>query len=131
MYKKIIIVLIAILLASMFIGSVMIHGWHVETFTGEHTGYITAVERGGIFFKNNTVYLKTDPQSSQEDAYCVVDESLIPILKELSVSRERVTVSFNDYLIRGLDTCTTMMVLDESSNGVVGIITGIKSDEHK
>ena len=81
--ENIIIGFVAFIIAIIIIGIVFspliylgIHGWHTETARGEHTGYITATEKGGILFTRNSVYLKTDTQSSQEDKYCVLDEAV-------------------------------------------------------
>jgi len=80
-------------------------GWHKETADGEHTGYITSVERTGIFFKTFRAYLKTDPQSSQEDAYCVVDPQVYAQLEQLSEQKVQVTVSYFSWLISGMENC--------------------------
>jgi hypothetical protein len=62
--------------------------------SGEHTGYITAVEQSGLIWSTHTVYVKTDPQSSQEDAYCVTDPEVIKALKEKSITRELVILKY-------------------------------------
>jgi hypothetical protein len=61
-------------------------------FSGEHTGYITAVERGGLL-NIPTVYIKTDLESSQEDSYCLSD-NLYDQARALSKERVSVTVKF-------------------------------------
>lgn len=83
----------------------MVAGWHLQTSEGDHTGYITAVERTGIFFKTDTAYVKTDPQSSQEDAYCVVDPKVFDQLKAASQTKENVTVSFISWFAAGIKNC--------------------------
>lgn len=65
------------------------------TNAGEHTGYVTAVEQEGWLWKTWRVYVKTDVSSSQEDKYCVVDESLVSELKGKAKSRELVTVNYS------------------------------------
>lgn len=80
-------------------------GWHYETGRGEHTGYITAVERHGIFFKTNTVYLKTDTQSSQEDDYCVVDPEVFSKLQEYSTTKQHINVYFLSWFASGVTNC--------------------------
>ncbi len=62
--------------------------------SGQHTGYVTSVEQSGIIWKTWTVYIKTDPQSSQEDAYCVIDPSIITELQNASTNRNLVTISY-------------------------------------
>ncbi len=81
------------------------YGWHIQTSQGQHTGYITSVERSGIFFKTNTVYLKTDTQSSQEDAYCVIDPQVYSQLETLSQQKSHVTVNYINYLSKGISYC--------------------------
>lgn len=80
-------------------------GWHYETGRGEHTGYITAVETGGIFFKTSNAYLKTDTQSSQEDIYCVVDPTVLGKLKEFAKTKTFINVYYLDYIANGISTC--------------------------
>lgn len=110
------IVGITIIGVLFFIG-IEIVGLHIETNDGEHTGYITAVEKTGLVFKTYTAYVKTDSQSSQEDMYCVIDDSIIPTLKEKSEKREKVTVVFIDYFSAGISNCGSYNA---------GIITGLK-----
>jgi len=96
----------------------------IETFgipyqtvvNGTHTGTISAVETSGIIFKTVTVYVKTDPQSSQEDAYCLIDKSLIETLKGYEQAKTKVTIRYNSYLIKGYINC-------DSEPG--GIIIGV------
>lgn len=80
-------------------------GWHYETGRGEHTGYITAVERHGLIFKTNTVYLKTDTQSSQEDAYCVIDDEVYAQLQKLSTEKTHVNAYFFSWAVAGVTNC--------------------------
>ena len=65
------------------------------TNSGQHTGYVTAIEKEGIFWKTWRVYIKTDPQSSQEDKYCVEDESLISKLQKMQENRQLVTLDYS------------------------------------
>ena len=81
-------------------------GFHYETGRGEHTGYITAVERTGIFFKTGTAYLKTDTQSSQEDAYCFMDKEIEKKLQEYSVKKIHVNAYFFQWLSAGIKNCS-------------------------
>ncbi len=62
---------------------------------GQHTGYITSVEQEGWIFKTWRAYVKTDPQSSQEDHYCVTDDSLVSELKERAKDRKLVTIDYS------------------------------------
>lgn len=99
-----------------------VNGWHYQTSSGEHTGYVTAVETTGVFYKTNTAYVKTDPQSSQEDSYCVVDPAVQQELQGYSQSRQLVTVSYVDWFIQGWKYC----------NGEqAGVITAVRAESGK
>lgn len=58
---------------------------------GEHTGYITAVEKDGLF-QIGVAYFKTETESSQEDTYCLSDDMYT---KAQEVSREKQLVTVN------------------------------------
>jgi hypothetical protein len=97
-----------LIIAIIILGAILylpIFGWHKETADGEHTGYITSVERTGLFFKTFRVYLKTDPQSSQEDSYCVVDPNIYSQLERFSQQKTQVTVSYFSWIISGIKNC--------------------------
>ena len=84
---------------------VPLFGFHYETGRGEHTGYITAVEKGGIFFKTGTVYLKTDTQSSQEDNYCVIDPEVYAQLQKFGEKRTHVNAYHFSWFSSGIANC--------------------------
>ena len=85
---------------------VPVWGLHYRVTTnGEHTGYITAVEQNGIIFKTYRVYLKTDLQSSQEDAYCVVDPVIFSDLEKVSREKTQVSVGYLSWLFSGVKNC--------------------------
>lgn len=65
------------------------------TNAGEHTGYVTAVEQEGWIWKTWRAYVKTDVSSSQEDFYCVTEQSVVDELKEVAKSRELVTINYS------------------------------------
>lgn len=116
--EKIVLWILGIIMfAVLFSVGISLVGLHIETNNGEHTGYITAVEKSGVVFKTYTVYVKTDTQSSQEDMYCVIDDRIIPELKEKSAKKEQVTVVFMDYFSAGVSNCGSYNA---------GIITGLK-----
>lgn len=87
--------------------NVFANGIHFSTGDGQHTGYITAVEENGIFFKTWTVYVKTDPQSSQEDTYCLPPQSefMVTTLKDAADKRSLVTLSYGSWFIAGFKNC--------------------------
>lgn len=98
-----IIVLLLFVVIYVIVGIV---GIHIKTTRdGTHTGYVTAIEENGIIFKTITVYFKTDVQSSQEDKYCLIDRSLIPMLEEKQTNKEKVTIIFYDYLMPSFFEC--------------------------
>ena len=112
--KKTKLILFLILIIALVMMTFGIH--YKTTINGTHTGVITAIETNGIIFKTTTVYVKTNPMSSQEDEYCLIDKSLIPELQKLEESTENVTVIYNNYLYKGFYYC----------NGEPAIITGTK-----
>lgn len=80
-------------------------GIHINTGRGSHTGYITAVEKGGVIWKTGRAYIKTDLSSSQEDMYCVVDDSVYSTLEQKSVNKEKVTIKHFSWLSAGIRNC--------------------------
>lgn len=104
------------LIVLYFIVILPIFGLHINTGSGNHVGYVTAVEKGGLIFKTGTAYFKTDAQSSQEDDYCVIDESLLPVLKDVAEKRVKVEISYFGYFSAGIVNC----------NGEGAIISAVK-----
>ena len=102
---KILIITTIIIILIGSVGLVGLVGWHYETSRGQYTGYVTAVETIGIFFKTHRAYMKTETESSQVDNYCVVSEKLVSQLKEVSRQKKLVTVKFLDWLVRGIMIC--------------------------
>ena len=80
-------------------------GFHHETGRGEHVGYITSVQKQGVFFKTGRAYLKTDTQSSQEDAYCVIDDKVYDALWEKAKTKEHVSVKYFRWFSSGISNC--------------------------
>lgn len=79
--------------------------WPIETSRGEHTGYVTAIERNGLFFHKATAYVKTDTQSSQEDTYCVLDAEVFSQLQEFASRKAHVDLYYFNWLKRGIQNC--------------------------
>lgn len=92
-------------------------GFHIITTNGEHIGYITAIEKTGIFSKTYTAYVKTDTQSSQEDSYCVADPSLVPAIASFAESKTRVRITYFDWLSKGIARC------DHEMAGVISSVS--------
>jgi hypothetical protein len=118
MNKKASTSLIIIILIGLFLFTiVMIFGIPYITITNaSHTGIVTAIETTGIIFKTTTVYIKTDSMSSQEDSYCLIDQSLIDKLRTYEESKEKITITYNNYLLQGLKNCN-----GESGGIIIGI----------
>lgn len=74
---------------------------------GEHTGYVTAIDKTWLW-QNNIVYFKTDASSSQEDDYCVSrgDKELVEQLKAASKAKSLVTISYHGVRAFGIGICT-------------------------
>ncbi len=75
------------------------------TENGQHTGIVTAVETNGVIWKTDRVYFKTDVQSSQEDAYCVIDSAVKHALEEFQINKKIVTIYYDNYMIIGYSLC--------------------------
>ena len=103
--KIIIGALVVLFVGYVFLWKLPANGWHRETGRGEHVGYVTAAEKVGIFFKTNRAYIKTDTQSSQENAYCVADESTYEKLRLLAENKTHIKVRYVDYIIKGFKHC--------------------------
>jgi hypothetical protein len=88
-----------ILVLSLLILPLILTGCWKTTVDGEHTGYITAVEKNGAIWKTGRAYIKTDKSSSQEDAYCVENQEVFNQLKEKAVNQEKITVVFHSEMI--------------------------------
>lgn len=99
--------LIIIIIVSSLIFPIIfsIIGIHRITGNGTHVGYITAISTHGLFFPTSRAYVKTDIQSSQENSYCVIDKSLMPILKDFADKKEKVEVTFFSYVSAGVSNC--------------------------
>jgi hypothetical protein len=83
-----------------------VNGWHLQTSKGEQTGFVTAVETNGVFFKTPRVYIKSELSSSQEEAFCVAaDQATITRLEEAARTQERLTLEFVDWFMRGAKYC--------------------------
>lgn len=67
-----------------------------DTQSGNHTGYVTAVDKGGVIVQNYRVYFKSDTTSSQEDLYCAYgsNEELGKKLNEARKNKTKVTISY-------------------------------------
>lgn len=104
--ERIFLWVIAVIVFSFVVSIILsLNGLHIETNRGEHTGYITAVEKTGLFFKTYRVYVKTDTESTQEDAYCVLDEKIYAELGELSKTKTLITVQSFDWVFKGIANC--------------------------
>lgn len=80
---------------------------------GSHTGYITAVEQEGYVFKNYSVYVKTDPSSSQEDVYCLHRDRVetATVAKEHAVNKKPVTIEYRGVRGVGLGLCNSYEII--------------------
>lgn len=83
-----------------------ITGLHYVTGQGHHVGYITATETSGLIWKTGTAYVKSDAQSSQEDVYCVMDDSVLAQLKDAAEKKEKVEVTHISYFSPGIKNCS-------------------------
>lgn len=84
------------------------------TRAGQHKGYVTAVEQGGIVFHNYNVYFKTDNSSSQEDIYCVQsgDSALAYELRRANQEKTLVTIKYEGVRAIGLGLCSQAKITE-------------------
>lgn len=80
-------------------------GLHINSGNGSQVGYVSAVETSGIGFKTHTAYIKPDLSSTQEDVYCVIDESVREELEKASVSKQSVKVTHFSWMFPGITNC--------------------------
>ena len=73
-------------------------GCITTTRDGTHTGQVTTIEENGMIWPTYDAYVKTDATSSQEDVNCVENKELIPLLRDLSESRVKITVHYHSEL---------------------------------
>jgi hypothetical protein len=104
----------------LFIGfllfiAIMLTGCITTTRDGTHTGQVTAIEENGLIWPTYDAYVKTDATSSQEDVYCVENKELIPILRNLSESRTKITVHYHSELFVAPWRCTGSDIIDSIS----------------
>lgn len=113
------LVAIGILFFLWLIIIVPFFGLHINTGDGTHVGYVTAVEKGGLFFKTGTAYIKSDVSSSQEDSYCVIDDAVMAELKNVAQKKAKVEVTYFGWVSAGIANCA----------GEGAIISGVKELE--
>lgn len=65
---------------------------------GQHTGYITAEEKSGYIWETDKFFFKTDTMSSQEDIYCVRNETLYAEASRYVDSKTHVTIFYSNGL---------------------------------
>jgi hypothetical protein len=85
--------------------AVEIVGVPIENGTGKQTGYVSAVEKSGLFFKTGTAYIKPELSSTQEDKYCVIDDAVYTELETASRGKTRVEVSHYSLVAPGIKNC--------------------------
>lgn len=92
-------------------------GIHKEVGAGKQAGYISAVEKSGLFWKTGTAYVKPELSSTQEDVYCVDDDEVYAQLEKAAADRTRVEVSHISWLSAGITHC----------NGEPAVIKSVKN----
>jgi hypothetical protein len=94
------VVIFFICLLGLFAFNFLFPGY-IGSSNGQETGTIVAVEyNSNLVWSANLVYVKTSARSSQEDVYCVNDESIKQKVKSFSQTHEPVTVYYkNNYIM--------------------------------
>src|SRR4051794_33275623 len=99
--KTALVVLLIIAISYLAI-HLFLFGRHHETGRGQHVGFVTAVEKNGIFWKTGLAYVKTDTQSSQEDTYCVIDDKIYQDLQAAADAHKRVIMKYFSWFFNGI-----------------------------
>jgi len=87
---------------------------------GHHNCYITSVEDAtNLTWDSTLVYTKTDPQASNEDAFCVTDKKIREQLDDAVKNRSRVTIHYRNDLIIWRWEC----------NGGSSIVVGVEESK--
>lgn len=107
------IVLLLIVGGLVFFGSLFFMGFGFPN-SGTHTGYVTAVEKDGLF-QTNSAYFKTNTQSSQEDKYCVKPD-LVDELRKDQEQNKQITIMY----ARGF-TMPVWECMSDTTTEIVGI----------
>lgn len=99
------VILFIVLIIGLFLLAPFIH--YSTTRGGEHTGFVTAIQRSGVIVSNYRVYFKTDNSSSQEDTYCVNRENkdLADKLRVANEKSEKITIQYEGVRAFGLGPC--------------------------
>lgn len=126
------VVFFIVLSVIYLIGKLPFEGWHYQTGEGEHTGYVTSVESNGLLFKTGRAYIKTDVQSSQEDAYCIANSDLFKQLQQLSEQKTHITIYYVSWLLNGVKNCggesAVIIGMQEAGKGGFDIKQANKND---
>lgn len=99
------IVTAGIIILVLVFGILPIFGLPINTGSGSQTGFVSAVEKSGVIFKTNRVYIKPTLESTQEDFYCVVDDAVYLELEKASIEKSRVKVSHYSLMSAGVKNC--------------------------
>jgi len=102
---KYIITVIVLFLGWCLFWNLPINGFHYETGTGSQVGFVSAVEKNGLFWKTGRVFIKPTLESTQEDVYCVSNQEVYSKLEVFSREKTNVKVSHVTYFANGLKNC--------------------------
>jgi hypothetical protein len=73
---------------------------HCGGADGRHSVYVIAVEdQRTMTWDSTVVYVKTDPQASNEDKYCVTDPQVRRELDDAATDRRRVVIRYRSSLL--------------------------------
>ena len=92
------LILVLVIIFSILTTIAFIFGFRTPT-QGQHTGIVTATEKNTNFpfgWITKGVYFKTSMYTSQEDQYCVIDDSLYQQLEYYQANQTVVTINFEN-----------------------------------
>jgi hypothetical protein len=93
-------------------------GLHIDTGSGSQVGYVSAVEKSGLIFKTYTAYIKPELESTQEDTYCVMDESVAEALRLAAINKQRVEVRHNSFFATAMSECNAEPAIINTVNSI-------------
>lgn len=81
--------------------------------SGRHTVYISAVEdEDNLVWDATLAYVKTSPQTTQEEKYCVNDPRVRKLLEEAAASQKPVVVYYqNDFFMMKWECVSGMSII--------------------
>lgn len=102
---KYIAIVVGLIIVWVLFWNIPVNGIHFKTSSGSQVGYVSAIEKQGVFWKTGRVYIKPTLESSQEDIYCVKDAQVFSQLENASITKSNVKISHFSWFASGFKNC--------------------------